>query len=138
LGVVLAVFFLLAWLTRRTASQAQTLLPAEVVECLGRTPLAPRQQLQLVRVGHKLVLLSVTAGEARALTEVTDPDEVNRLHGLCRQQQPGSITASFRQVLNQSAREGTPVVVPESTTRRTSADLPRHRSRVSKRESFHE
>jgi hypothetical protein len=53
----------------------------------------------LIRVGRKLVLLSVTSGEARTLTEVTDPEEVDRLAGICQQGRPGSVTATFRQVL---------------------------------------
>jgi hypothetical protein len=37
------------------------------------------------------------------LTEITEPDEVNRLAGLCRQSQPGSASAAFRQVFEQLA-----------------------------------
>lgn len=102
LAVVLAAFAFLVWLARRAAPRSLPPLPAEVVEPLGRAPLAGRQQLQLVRVGRKLVLLSVAPGEARTLTEITDPAEVDRLAGLCQQNRPGSITATFRQILAQS------------------------------------
>ncbi len=80
-------------------------LPAEVIECLGRAPLVGRQQMQLVRLGHKLVLLSVTNTEARPLCEVTDPLEVDRLAGLCEQTRPESATANFRQILAACASE---------------------------------
>ena len=60
-----------------------------------------RHQLQLIRLGRRLLLVSVTPDHAETLTEITDPDEVNHLTSLCRQQQPGSISDSFRQVLHQ-------------------------------------
>ena len=105
LGLVLAVFSVFVWFTRRSAPRGLGPLPIEVVESLGRAPLAGRQQIQLVRVGRKLILLAVTPGEARTLTEITDPVEVDRLAGLCQQNRPGSITATFRQVLAQSATD---------------------------------
>lgn len=112
LGIVLVVFFVFVWVTRRATPKGRTTLPEEVVESLGRAPLVGRQQMQLVRVGKKLVLLSVTSGEARPLTEITDPDEVDRLAGLCQQGRPGSVTATFRNVLAQCATEPTePIAV---------------------------
>jgi hypothetical protein len=50
-------------------------------------------------VGNKLLLLSVTASGAETLTEITDPEEIDRLAGICRQNHPDSITASFREIL---------------------------------------
>lgn len=105
LAVVLAVFFLVAWITRKATPKHLRPLPAEVIECLGRAPLVGRQQMQLVRLGHKLVLLSVTNTEARPLCEVTDPLEVDRLAGLCEQTRSESVTANFRQILAACASE---------------------------------
>jgi flagellar biogenesis protein FliO len=101
LAIVLGLFFLFVWLSRRAFPKASATLPNEVLEVLGRVPLASRHHLQLIRLGRRLVLMSVTAEHAEALSEITDPDEVNQLCGLCRQQQPGSISDSFRQVLHQ-------------------------------------
>lgn len=108
LVVVLGAFLLVAWITQRAAPRRIAPLPNEVVECLGRTPLAGRQQIQLLRLGKKLVLVAVSATEARTLSEVTDPLEVDRLSGLCQQSRPESITSSFRQVLAQCATEPAP------------------------------
>jgi hypothetical protein len=51
------------------------------------------------------LLVSVTPAGVETLTEVTDPDEVAHLAGLCRQSQPGSSSAAFRQVFSQMAGE---------------------------------
>jgi flagellar biogenesis protein FliO len=105
---VLGLFILVAWLTRRARPKGQQALPKEAVELLGRLPLAGRQQMHLVRVGGKLLLLSVTPAGAETLTEITDPQEVDRLSSLCQTNHPGSITETFRQVLSQFEREPAP------------------------------
>jgi hypothetical protein len=60
----------------------------------------------LLRCGQKLLLVSLTPAGAETLTEVTDPQEVDRLAGLCRQAHPQSATAAFRQVFQQFASPG--------------------------------
>jgi len=105
LAIVLAVFFVFVWLTRSAAPKGMAPLSKDVVESLGRAPLLGRQQMQLIRIGNKLVLLSVTSTGADTLTEITDPVEVDRLSGLCRQAQSGSISDTFRQVLAQASSE---------------------------------
>ena len=106
LGIVLGLFLVLAWCSRKFAPAGAAQLPKEAVELLGRSSLGPRQQMQLVRIGNKLLLVAVTtAGEAQTLTEITDPVEVEHLAGLCRRGQSASATSSFNQVLGQLARE---------------------------------
>lgn len=103
LAVVLGLFFVFAWVMRRTTPGGLTLLPSEVVEILGRAPLASRQQVHLIRLGSKLLLVSVTQAGVETLSEVTDPEEVDRLAGICRQTQSGSSTEAFRQVFQHFA-----------------------------------
>lgn len=100
LAVVLGLFAIIVWVARRVGPKGNTALPGEVVETLGRAPLSGRQEMHLVRVGNKLLLLSVTPTGAETLTEITDPVEIDRLAGICQQTQSGSITASFREVFS--------------------------------------
>jgi flagellar biogenesis protein FliO len=103
LGVVLGIFLLIAWMIRRVAPQGLTRLPNEAFEVLGRAPLAGRQNVHLLRCGNKLLLVSITPAGTETLTEITDPQEVDRLAGLCRQASPQSSTAAFRQIFEQLA-----------------------------------
>ena len=103
LATVLGVFLLAAWLMRRTSPQRFTRLPNEAFEVLGRAPLAGRQNVHLLRCGGKLLLVSITPAGTETLTEITDPREVDRLAGLCRQAGPHSSTAAFRQIFEQLA-----------------------------------
>jgi flagellar biogenesis protein FliO len=105
LALVLGLFFITAWALRRAVPGACSALPAEVIEVLGRTTLAGRQQAYLLRCGNKLLLVHLAAGCAETLTEITDPMEVDRLAGLCRQAHPHSASLSFRQILDQFGRE---------------------------------
>jgi flagellar biogenesis protein FliO len=98
-------------------------LPNEVVEVLGRTALGSRQHAHLVRCGNKLLLVSLTATGAETLTEITDPVEVDRLSGLCRQSQPHSATATFRNIFQQFGRDRTARGFLSSPERESAASL---------------
>ena len=103
LAIVLGLFLVVAWAMRKTAPRGSLLLPREVFDILGRAPLGARQQVQLLRCGNKLLLVSITPAGTETLTEVTDPLEVDRIAGICQQADPKSSTTAFRQVFQQLA-----------------------------------
>jgi len=105
LGIVLGLFFAVMWVMRRGMPASAKLLPSEVVEVLGRTPLAGRQQAHLIRCGNKMLLVALTTDSAKTLTEITDPLEVDRIAGLCRESNPHSSTQAFRHIFQQFASE---------------------------------
>jgi flagellar biogenesis protein FliO len=109
LAIVIGAFLLFAWALRRGRRMAgRGNLPADVISVLGRVPLAARQFAELLRVGNKLVLVALTPDGAQPLTEVTDPTEVDRLLGLCQQNNPHSTTKAFEQVFRQLSTEAAP------------------------------
>ncbi len=125
LAIVLGLFFVTAWLMRRSGSGGLASLPDDVFEVLGRAPLNQRQQVHLVRCGTKLLLVSLTPDSAETLTEIDDPDEVARLSGLCRANHTGSASAAFRQVLHQFAGQpAEPGFVGRTDSRTMRAELP--------------
>ena len=101
LAMVLSFFLLVAWLMKKTQPNSFLKLPSDVVQVMGRTPMAPRQQMYVVRFGSKLLLISHQPGQTQTLGEITDADEVQRLAGRCEANHPGSISNSFRDVLKQ-------------------------------------
>jgi flagellar biogenesis protein FliO len=105
LAIVLGLFLGVAVLYRKSVSTTLGRgLPKNVVQVLGKTTVAPRQQMLLLRFGSKLVLVSMIQGEARTISEITDPLEVDQLAGLCESHSAGSATSSFREILSQGAR----------------------------------
>ena len=103
LSVVLGLFLVVAWAMRKAAPRSARVLPKEVFDILGRASFGARQQVQLLRCGGKLLLVSITPHGAETLTEVTDAVEVNRIAGVCQQGNPKSSTTAFRQVFQQLA-----------------------------------
>jgi len=128
LTVVLGLFFAVAWAMRRGMPAGAAALPRQAVEVLGRTALAGRQYAHLVRCGNKILLVYLAPGVAKTLTEITDPAEVDRLAGLCRQDQPTSANASLRRIFQQFGREKSAAglfgraVAPPSVDAREGAD----------------
>lgn len=102
LALVLAAIAALALLLRR-------LLPSfrpggvGLVEVVGRTHLSPKQTLNLVRVGRRLVLVGATSERLNALCQIDDPREVMEI--LARV--PGSSTlgsVGFEEALTEATR----------------------------------
>jgi flagellar protein FliO/FliZ len=106
LGIVLGLFLVTMWLFRGSVPNSAQTLPLEVVEPLGRSPVAKGQQLQLFRFGGKLVLVSVSPTGVDTISEIVDPVEVDRLAGLCLRNGPLSSTQAFRTVLDSFAGRG--------------------------------
>ena len=94
LGMVLAVFFGLALIVKRTwPTPTNNKLPTEVLQIVGRVELQPKQYWMLMRFGNKLLLVCQQPGETRLISEVNDEDEVLRLVALC--EKPHRSDAAF-------------------------------------------
>ena len=113
LAIVIGGYFGFVWLTRKFGAQSDKGLPSEVFEVIGSAPLNPRQNLQLVRLGSKLLVLVSGDEGASPIAEVSDPDEVEYLTGLCDQKMPGRTTSGsgnnvtvFRRALDRARNEG--------------------------------
>lgn len=101
LSLVVFLFMGAAMILRKSQPKQFQKLPKDVVEVLGRTSIAPRQSLILMRFGSKLLLVSQQPGETRSIAEISEPNEVTRLSGMCESSRPESISNSFRDVLQQ-------------------------------------
>jgi flagellar biogenesis protein FliO len=97
LGIVLGLFVVVAWCLRKSVPKSGRSLPVEVMEVLGRAPLSGRQQVHLIRFGGKLVLVTATPNGVDAISEITDPQEVDRIAGYCEE---AGGRASFRGILD--------------------------------------
>jgi len=101
LAIVLGLFVVTIKLLRRGMPGVKQRLGRDVVEVLGQTPLAPRQTLQVIRFGNKILLVAMSPDRCDTLTEITDPLEVDRLAGMCQQAQAGSSTKTFGEMFRQ-------------------------------------
>ena len=105
LGLVLVLFLGVAWFVKRAQPQSHAMLPTGVVEVLGRVTISQKQQLQLVRMGPKLLLVSSTGSGMQTLGEISDPAQVEQMVAMCQANRAGGIAQSFRQVMGQFENE---------------------------------
>ena len=99
--------------------------PSGVLEVLGRYPIARGQQLVLLRLVNRVVLLHQSRNGLSTLSEITDADEVAallaRIEAATRSGQPGR----FRGLLARAAAGGDPTGREISTNGKVVVDLTR-------------
>ena len=83
LSIVIGGYLGLVWLLRKINPAGNQSIPTEVLEVVGNAPLDNRQNLQLVRLGSKLLLMIHGPDGTQPIGEVTDPAEVEHLVALC-------------------------------------------------------
>ena len=105
LFIVIASFFLLAALLRKVSPKGNRPLPKEAFECLGRYFLTQKHQVQVLRMGSRIVLVSVMPDGVSTLAEITDPDEAVSFLGLCRRLDSNSATEVFRKSVASMSEE---------------------------------
>jgi hypothetical protein len=96
---VLGLIFALRWLFRRSINPATLPGATTAVQVLTRSHLSPRQQLLLVRVGRRLLVVSDCNGQLNSLSEITDPDEVASLVGQLRDEKLTTASRTFGNLL---------------------------------------
>ena len=122
--IVIAAFFLLAILFRKVSPKGSRPLPKEAFECLGRYYLTQKHQVQVLRLGSRIVLVSVMPDGVSTLAEITDPDEAVSFLGLCRRLDSNSATEMFRKTVADMSDEELsrqyerPVVTPRRAEQR--------------------
>jgi flagellar biogenesis protein FliO len=95
-GALLAVIlliFLLRWFGKVFFPAATGKAQSRVVEVVSRSPLAPKQQVMLLRVGKRLLVVGDSAGQLSTLSEITDPDEVASMVGQLREEKSTPVAA---------------------------------------------
>ena len=84
LGIVVGLIFVLRWFGRLFFPAATGSGKSRAIEVLSRSPLSPKQQVMLLRVGQRLLVVGDSGSQMNALCEITDADEVAALVGQLR------------------------------------------------------
>ncbi|MFK7768913.1 MAG: FliO/MopB family protein [Mariniblastus sp.] len=119
LALVLGLYFAFVWVMRKINPGANRGLPSEVIEVLGQLPFGPRRDLQLVRLGSKLLLLMNSPDGTQPIGEITDPDEVEHLASLCLGKKKSNVSAVA--AIERAARRLTGSRSSESTSTASSS-----------------
>jgi flagellar biogenesis protein FliO len=79
--VVLGAIFALRAVAAKYVPGMATVKASKAVRVLSRSPISPRQQIMLLQVGRRVIVVGEQAGQMAALSEITDADEVAALVG---------------------------------------------------------
>lgn len=111
-------------------------LPSDVLHVLGRQVIDQRTSILLVRCGSRLLLLSSSPNGLQALTEITDPVEIDCLTGLCNPtERDQNLIETFRGLLHRPSKptratEPNPVASNDSVLSSTSTSESRWSDRL--------
>ena len=81
---VLTLFGCVAYWLRRGNKGSNPLLSEDAWEILGRGNLGAKHDVQLVRLGSRILLLGHSPNTIQTLVEITDPEEVQAMLQRCR------------------------------------------------------
>jgi flagellar biogenesis protein FliO len=98
LAIVLGAIFLLRWGGRKMFLLHGQAKGHGGIRVLSRSVLSPKQQLLLLKVGKRLIVVGDSAGHMSALCEITDPDEVAGLMGEVNENRSEPAAKSFRKL----------------------------------------
>ncbi len=101
LSLVLAIFYALTVFAKRNGGNISGKVPDEVIQVLGQVPLDQRRRLQLVRLGSKILLLSVTTSSVETVGEIDDPVEVEHVISIMQRGRAVEDFQNFRRITNQ-------------------------------------
>ena len=81
LAIVLGLIFALRWAAQRLFGKTVSNRASRAVQVLSRNVISPKQQLLVVQVGRRLVVVGDSGQQMNALCEIRDPDEITALVG---------------------------------------------------------
>jgi flagellar protein FliO/FliZ len=79
MGIVLGLIFLMRWAGYRFFPGAGVLRSGGAMKVLSRLVISPKQQLLMIQVGRRIVVVGDAGGQMSPLSEITDPEETSAM-----------------------------------------------------------
>ncbi len=102
LGLVLGAILLLRWIGQRVLLKNGGLRGNKAITVVSRSVLSPKQQVIMLRVGKRLIVVGDSGGQMSPLCEISDPDEVAGLIGETGKEPEGKAGKSFRAIFRRA------------------------------------
>jgi flagellar protein FliO/FliZ len=99
LAVVLGAMYVTHRVWKRLGMPGAATRAAGSLQVVSRLSLSPKQQLILVRVGRRVVLVGNSGTQMNALCDISDPEEAAGILGLAATEREESVSATFDSVL---------------------------------------
>ncbi len=95
LAIVIALILALRWGGRLLFPGAKAFRPSRAVQVLSRNIISPKQQVIVLQVGRRVVVVGDSGAQMNPLCEITDPDEVASLIGQIRENERDPMAKTF-------------------------------------------
>ena len=102
LAVVLGCIFVVRWAGKKFLGLQSTASGSGPVQILCRIPIAPRQQLMLLQIGRRILLIANCGTAMNTLCEISDADEVAALAGQLQERKRTSATSAFLSIFGKA------------------------------------
>ena len=99
LGIVVGVVLLTRWAMARVGGRVTVTTGRSPVEVLSRTAIAPRNHVVLLKIGQRIIVAGDSPAGLRALTEISDPQEVALILAETAVRESTSIRKGFGQLI---------------------------------------
>lgn len=101
--VVLVLVAAIALFLKKFIPARRLMSGSQVLRIVARTHVTPKQQLMLVKLGRRMVLLGVSPERINTLSTVDDPDQVASLLGEAASSQDHSSSQAFAESMREEA-----------------------------------
>jgi len=102
LGLVLGLILVLRWASQKMFGKQIGGRASRAVQVLSRNPISPKQQLLVVQVGRRLVVVGDSGQQMNALCEITDPEEMAALIGQLHEEKRESSSNPFGSIFGRA------------------------------------
>jgi flagellar biogenesis protein FliO len=103
--LVVVLILVVVWVLRRLMPGFKGGPSKGPVRVLGKHFLSPKQQLFLVRIGQRVVVIGAAGANLNQVCQITDKDEIAELTQQCERTRSGSISNSFRALFSGDRRK---------------------------------
>ena len=102
LAMVIVVIFLLRWIAQQFFGMPTAKKSSRAVQVLSRSMISPKQQVLLVQVGRRVIVVGDTGGQMSPLAQITDADEIAELVGQLREDKTTTTAKSFGNIFGRA------------------------------------
>jgi flagellar biogenesis protein FliO len=113
LGAVILLILAMRIVGKKMMAGGGAFKSSEVLSVILRSSVSPRQQLMLVKVGRRLVLVGTGGNDLSALCQIDDPNEVAELLGQIRAEKTASPASNFRAMFGKAGNAYEPGDEPD-------------------------
>jgi flagellar biosynthetic protein FliO len=99
LAVVVALIYATRWTLKKIAPAAASSNSSSAIRVISRNPVSPKQQIVVVQVGRRLLVVGDSGQQLTTLCEISDPDESATLLAQIRREKDQPVARSFAAML---------------------------------------